>query len=118
MDINTFSTSITQKIQSGGWAPVAEHLHTINLPDGWQAMVQPFFDGLKGKPLEHSLQSPDTFTREELHWPAGTLPTPLDEVEQILVLAYVESDGEDKSSGRFTFPLLEVDGQWKIVLVG
>ena len=116
MTNSEFAATVTEQLKTSGWKGVQPHVHVLNLPDGWEEMIGGFFDSMLNMPLTWSIEPVANFTRQQLSWPEGDLPAPLDQVKEILVIQYSLVDGENKESAKLTLPLIEVEGAWKVAL--
>ena len=120
MDLETYADDVIGRLKADGWAGVRDDIHGTNLPDGWEQMIGPMFDDLRDKPIDTGLKAVADMSRAELHWPDGDLPSPLDQVTHVIAVGYeVGTPGEDgHEQADLTFPVLQVDGRWRIVLAG
>lgn len=120
MELETFADETVERIKTQGWAGVRDRIHGTNLPEGWEQFISGMFDDLQAKPIETGLKAVTDLSREQLHWPEGELPSPLDRVTHVIAVGYeIGTPGEDgHEQADLTFPVLEIDGEWKIVLAG
>ncbi len=110
-----FAQLITQALIDADTDTIIAHIKAVNLPTGWQQMVVPMFNDMKGYDLQGVIRPRSEFTNEELNWPAET-PEPFKAVEQILYVSYETKSEDESESGNNTFPLIYEDGQWMILL--
>ena len=116
---DAFATEIVDALTRGDTAFVFDHAEGVGLPDGWQQMLGPFLSSMAGHDLTHEVRPVESFSRDELSWPEGDLPEALDEVKQILHVAYDETDEDGNNArGTLTLPLVRRDNAWKILLIG
>jgi hypothetical protein len=120
MDMQQFADEMITQISAKGWDGVQPHIHGVGLPPGWQNFISGMFNDLRDHELTTSLKAVADLSRSELSWPEGDLPEPLNKVTHVIATGYeVGTPGEDgHEAAKFTFPILEIDGVWKIVLAG
>lgn len=118
MDMQTYAEDLIQRIDTQGWAGVKDDIHAVNLPAGWEQFIAGLFDNLKDQDLTTGIKAVADMTRAELSWPEGELPSPLDQVTHVVAAGYEtgEEGSGDWEKASFTFPILEIDGEWKLIL--
>ncbi|MEL7474390.1 MAG: hypothetical protein AAGK04_13815 [Planctomycetota bacterium] len=117
--LDAFGAEMVEALKDGDTDKLLSHVEGVGLPEGWQAMITPMFAGMQGRELSSAVRPVSEFSREDLQWPEGDLPEALGSVEHILDVSYENTEANgDSESGRFTFPLKQVDGEWRVLLIG
>lgn len=109
-----YAAMLAAKFNQGDWAGLKAELLGINMPDGWEQMVQSFFEGYFHKTFVPEVISIDDIAESEKH-SLDMAPAEIRErINNAIKLSYQSED----ESGHIALPVIPEGDKFKVILVG
>jgi hypothetical protein len=116
---NDFAEVVARHVRDAQWPELLALMHGIGLPAGWEDMVRPLFDGVMGKDVQVEI-FPAAELPDHLQSWLRAAPAPIKKsLEHAIKLSHETVRSEnDKESDEMLLPIVEIEGRWRILLVG
>ena len=119
MENEDFGRQVAELVRSGKFPALLSLMHGIGLPEGWQEMVRPLFEGYLGQPVSSSIIPAAEIPEHQQVWLKKAPEDIRKELKYAVKLSYETVHSVDnKESGELILPIIFLDNKWVLLLVG
>lgn len=122
MKLEDYAQRLAALLAAGDVRAIEQEIHAINLPEGWQEMVQPLFADLCGRDVQVKVIPCAEMSEYALRWLRMAPPEILARTPFAAHVYYNENSSEDGSgdgdTGSLDLALYQGDNGPRILMVG